>query len=287
MAIRRADFADSWYPGSRSDCLKAIEELEHSCFACPDLKARAIGGIVPHAGWYYSGLLALSVIRCLKMGTDADTCIIFGRHLHRTGRNFIMKEGAWSTPLGDVAIDSEIAERLADRFPFVVETASRHEPDNTIELQLPFIKYYFPQIRILPLGLPPVADSLAIARAACEISLEMGRKTIALGSTDLTHYGPNYDFAPYGAGETAVNWVKNVNDRRARDLILAMDAEGLLAESLESANACCGGAAGSAVDAAKALGAVRGEEIGYYTSFDIRADSSFVGYSGVVFYANV
>jgi AmmeMemoRadiSam system protein B len=149
------------------------------------------------------------------------------------------------------------------------------------------LKYYFPDVRILPLGLPPVAASLEIARTACAISLEMGRKTMVLGSTDLTHYGPNYDFAPYGTGEKAVSWVKEVNDRKARDLMLSMDAEGLVAESLKSANACCGGAAGSAVEAAKNLGAVRAEEIGYYTSYDIRADSSFVGYSGIVFYSDV
>ncbi|NCO60540.1 MAG: AmmeMemoRadiSam system protein B [Deltaproteobacteria bacterium CG_4_8_14_3_um_filter_51_11] len=285
MDIRRADFAGSWYPELRSDCLKEIEELEHSAFMCPELKGRAVGGIVPHAGWYYSGLLSLSVIRCMKMGTDADTCIIFGRHLPISGRNFMMKGGAWATPLGDLVIDSEIAEKLSNRFPFTVETASRHEPDNTIELQLPFLKYYFPQIRILPLGLPPVAASFDIAISACEISLAMGRKTIVLGSTDLTHYGPNYDFTPHGTGNKAVSWVKEVNDRRSRHLMVSMDAEALVAEALRSASACCGGAAGSAIEAARTLGASRAEEIGYYTSYDVRADSSFVGYSGIVFYA--
>lgn len=285
MEIRRPDFAGSWYPGLRSDCLKAIEELARSAFICPELRSRAVGGIVPHAGWYYSGLLALSVIRCMKMWTDADTCIIFGRHLPISGRNFIMKSGAWSTPIGDLVIDSEIAERLSDLFPFTVETASRHETDNTIELQLPFLKYYFPQIRIIPLGLPPVAASLEIARKACEISIGIGRKTIVLGSTDLTHYGSNYNFTPYGTGTEAVNWVKEVNDRRSRHLMVSMDAKAIVAEALRSASACCGGAAGSAIEAARTLGAVKAEEIGYYTSYDVRADSSFVGYSGIVFYA--
>ena len=107
----------------------------------------------------------------------------------------------------------------------------------------------------------------------------------ALGSTDLTHYGYNYGYTPKGVGEDAVAWVKSVNDKRVVDLMVKMDSKGIIDEALENHNACCSGAAGAAVAAVRELGCKRGEKITYSTSYDIRPDSSFVGYVGIVFCA--
>ncbi len=283
MELRRADLAGSWYPGNESDCRKAIKDYETASLACPCEAGDTIGGIVPHAGWVYSGRIACNVIKCISPPSEPDTCIVFGRHLHPGSGNYIMKQGYWATPIGNLEIDSGVADKLTSEFRFVIETASYYEQDNTIEVQLPFIKYFFPSIKIVPLGLPPKKSSLQIARRAAEIAIEMGRKTIVLGSTDLTHYGPNYGNTLKGTGEQAVRWVKEENDKRAVDLMTAMDEEGVIVESLENQNACCGGAVGAAIVAAKELGAKRGEKIVYSTSYDVRPDSSFVGYVGVVF----
>jgi len=283
MSRRGADFAGSWYPGKESDCRDAIEEYNKSSIPCPSNGMERIGGIVPHAGWFYSGKIACNIIKCLKNGSEPNTFVIFGRHLHPGSDNFIMKEGLWSTPLGDLEIDHELAERLTSEFPFTVETASHYEQDNTIELQLPFIKFFFPDVKIVPIGIPPTVASLMIGERVAEISKEMERKTLILGSTDLTHYGYNYGYTPKGVGEKAVNWVKNENDKKAIDLMLDMDAEGVIRESLQNNNVCCSGAAATAIAAAKRLGAKRAEKLIYTTSYDIRPDSSFVGYVGIIF----
>jgi AmmeMemoRadiSam system protein B len=65
--------------------------------------------------------------------------------------------------------------------------------------------------------------------------------------------------------------------------MLEMDGQGVIQESLENHNACCSGAAGAVIEASKKLGAKRAEKILYYTSYDIRPDTSFVGYVGIVF----
>ena len=257
MAIRGSDFAGSWYPGKERDCAREIEEFSKGSVPCPVVEKDRVGGIVPHAGWYYSGKVACNVIKCLKNDSEPETCVIFGRHLHPGSENFIMKEGMWATPLGDL----ELAEELVSEFPFTVETASRYEQDNTIELQLPFIKYFFPNIKILPVGVPPTVPSLKIGERVAEISKTIGRKTIILGSTDLTHYGYNYGYTPKGEGEEAVNWVKSENDKRVVDLMVKMDAEGIIQESLKNYNACCSGAAATAVAAAKKLGAIKGDKL--------------------------
>ena len=106
---------------------------------------------------------------------------------------------------------------------------------------------------------------------------------IILGSTDLTHYGYNYGYTPQGVGEKALDWVKYENDKKIIDLMLEMNAEGVIEEALKNSNACCSGAAAAAIAASKKLGAVNGNKLIYQTSYDIRPDTSFVGYAGVVF----
>ena len=283
MTVRRADFAGSWYPGRASECRLAIEELIQSALPCPSTSGEIVGGIVPHAGWYYSGRIACSVIKCLEKEEEPDTIIIFGRHLHPGSKNYIMKEGAWATPLGNLDIDRELGERLASEFSFTFETPSRYEQDNTIELQLPFIKYFFNNAKILPIGVPPSIDSIKIGERVAEISELLNRKILILGSTDLTHYGYNYGFTPKGVGDKAVEWVKNENDKKVVDLMLQMDPEGVIHESLNNQNACCSGAVATAIAAAKIKGASKGEKLIHLTSYDVRPDDSFVGYVGVVF----
>lgn len=279
---RRADFAGSWYPASASDCEKMISKFSQSAAPCP-ASPQSIGGIVPHAGWIYSGAIACHVIKCLGEQAPPETMILFGRHLHSSSGNYLMKEGAWATPFGDLEIDEALGESLSREFSFHIETANRYDPDNTIELQLPFIKYFFPETRILPVGVPPNTDSLKIGERAVELAASLGRKSMVLGSTDLTHYGFNYGFTPKGVGETAVGWVKEENDKRLVDLILKMDPEGVIHEALKNHNACCSGAAATAIAAARGLGARKAEKLVYSTSYDVRPDHSFVGYVGVVF----
>jgi AmmeMemoRadiSam system protein B len=130
---------------------------------------------------------------------------------------------------------------------------------------------------------PPARETLAVGERTAELAGSLGRSIVVLGSTDLTHYGPNYGFAPQGVGEQAVDWVRNKNDRRVIDRMLALDGEGVIAEGLRNQNACCAGAAAATAEAARRLGAEHGLELVYAMSYDIRPDSSFVGYVGVLF----
>ncbi|MEW5736787.1 MAG: AmmeMemoRadiSam system protein B, partial [Thermodesulfobacteriota bacterium] len=115
------------------------------------------------------------------------------------------------------------------------------------------------------------------------LARERGYQTVAIGSTDLTHYGPNYGFSPMGTGTPALDWVTKKNDPAFIEKVLAMDPEGMLDEGLAHYNACCSGAAATAVAAGKKLGATRGQLIAYDTSHAKSPGQSFVGYAGVVF----
>jgi AmmeMemoRadiSam system protein B len=283
MDVRKSDFAGSWYPAEPKACEREIQKFlgegKHTA-----LRGREfIGGIVPHAGWYYSGSIACNVIHALSKGTAPEVIMLFGMHLHPDSDLYIMTGGAWETPFGEIEIHRELAEKLLGRFDFQVETGRRHHTDNTIELQLPFIKYLFPDVKIVPIGAPPTTTSLDVGRTVADIASELGLRIKVIGSTDLTHYGSNYGFTSHGDGPSALNWVKNSNDSRIIETMLAMDPVKVIDEALANQNACCAGAAATAIAAAGCLGAQRAQTVVYATSYDKRPADSFVGYVGIVF----
>jgi len=138
-------------------------------------------------------------------------------------------------------------------------------------------------VKILAMGVPPAKSSLEIGRTVVDIAKRLDMRINVIGSTDLTHYGRNYGFVSEGTGPQAVDWVRNENDRRIIDTMLDMDAGRVIREALASQNACCAGAAATAIEAAKHLGADQAESIAYAISYDKRPGDSFVGYVGIVF----
>jgi len=283
MDVRKTDFAGSWYPAEPKACEREIQRFLGERRQEALLGSEFIGGIVPHAGWFYSGSIACNVIHALSKGTAPEVIIVFGMHLHPDSGLYIMADGAWETPFGKIEIHRRMAKRLLERFDFQVETGRHHHPDNTIELQLPFIKYLFPEVRIIPIGAPPTAASLEVGRTAAEIASELGLRIKVIGSTDLTHYGSNYGFTSHGDGPSAVDWVKNSNDSRIIETMLAMDPVKVIDEALANQNACCAGAAATTIAAADRLGAHRAQTVIYATSYDKSPADSFVGYVGIVF----
>ena len=281
--VRRAVFAGSWYPARASACEQEIKAFlkERESMAVP--AGKRVGGIVPHAGWYFSGGIACNVINCLTADEPPDAIILFGMHLHPDSPFFMMSQGAWETPFGELPVHEVLAAKLTDKFSFTIETPTDFTQDNTIELQLPFIKYFFPDVKIVAIGVPPAKQSLEIGRSCADIATAMGLRVNVLGSTDLTHYGYNYGFVSMGTGTQAVEWVKKENDRKVIDTMLAMEPQQVITEALTNQNACCAGAAATAIAAGKALGAKKAETIAYATSYDKSPGESFVGYVGIVF----
>jgi AmmeMemoRadiSam system protein B len=283
MKVRKSMFSGSWYPASASACEREIKGFLKDHPTDTIDKTSLIGGIVPHAGWYFSGSIACNVIHCLSGKASLDVIVIFGMHLHSSSPAYIMTEGAWETPFGAIEIQNDFASELSEKFTFEIETADRFTQDNTIELQLPFIKYFFKDAKIVPIGAPPTKHSLEMGKAAADISKRLGLQVSIIGSTDLTHYGPNYGFVSHGRGSSAVEWTRNENDRRVIDAMLAMDPETVIKEARKNQNACCSGAAATAIAAAKQLGAEKAQTIAYATSYDKSPGDSFVGYVGIVF----
>jgi AmmeMemoRadiSam system protein B len=283
MERRKAVFAGSWYPDRARECDEEIARfLEGPRPLTEEPGRRWLAGIVPHAGWFYSGRIACQVIHLLQDPEPIDLVVVFGMHLHPGSATYMMAGGAWETPFGDLPVAESLAESLRARFNFQIETARRFNQDNTVELQLPFIKKLLDPAEFLAVGVPPTRHSLEIGRAVADWAREHKKRLKVIGSTDLTHYGANYGFTAHGRGAQALAWVRDQNDRQVIEAMLALTPEAVIDQGLQHQNACCAGAAATAIAAAKQMGAVAARSVAYATSYDKSPGDSFVGYVGVV-----
>lgn len=281
MEKKKMAFCGSWYPATARECESSIEKFLKEKQG--PLTGNFIGGIVPHAGWYYSGSISCRVIASLQSDEKVDTIVLFGAHMHRQSEPFILSHGAVETPFGDIDVDTELADKICDAVSIRKRSPSKFPDENTLELQNPFIRYFFPKAKIVIMGVAPSFFASIIGAMAVGEAKRLSRNIRIIGSTDMTHYGPDFGFTNEGSGEIAHEWVKNKNDRAAIEAMVMMEEEKIISEGLSHKNMCCPGAAAATAAAVKKLGAVKAVEIDYATSFEKSASPSFVGYAGILY----
>ena len=279
---RPALLSGRWYPSDAQACEDSISALSKYSFTP---KLTPVGAIVPHAGWVYSGGIAASTLAALrKQRPKAELIILFGGHLGTRDQIRLFMGKAFETPLGPISAPIELVQDLAMGFDCELESADNFYEDNAAEVQFPLIHHFWPEAELIVVGVPPTEAAGSIGNEALDLARRRGYKNILLiGSTDMTHYGANYNFQPNGRGLTGLDWVKKENDPMLIREIENLDTRRVLWIAKRNQNACCPGAINACIAASRSLGATRAELTQYATSYDVRPDqaaSSFVGYAG-------
>jgi hypothetical protein len=230
----------------------------------------ALGCVVPHAGYMYSGQVAGAVFG--KLPKRSTYIMLCPNHTGRGAPLAIMSSGEWLTPLGKVPIDDAMAKALGRSCHLLQEDAEAHEDEHSLEVQLPFLQRSVGEFRFVPIaigfggysGLESLGHSIAQAMGA---SANSG---MVIASSDMNHYEPD--------------GITREKDRKAIEKILALDPPGLY-EVLrcEDISMCGYGPTVAMLTAAKDLGAQRAELIKYATSADTSGDrDAVVGYAGII-----
>ncbi|MFH1884370.1 MAG: AmmeMemoRadiSam system protein B [Planctomycetota bacterium] len=291
MPKRKSIVAGQFYPGQYDSCVDEINECLDARALSEPLPETIVAGIVPHAGWTFSGSLAALVFLAIKQQHEkVHTFVIFGAAHGYFGQSPVVYDrGSWMTPLGEVAIDEELADAVLSAGP-AVSDASAHRAEHSIEVQVPFMQYLFPGAKILPIIVPPREQAVALGNSIGQIiNKDEHKKIVCIGSTDLTHYGPRYGFTPMGVSADALKWADSVNDKKFIDLALKLEPERLLADAAENCNACGAGAAAAAIAAAKQIGKTEGLLLVHANSNEVMlrkmgtASADSVGYAAIVF----
>ena len=266
-SMRDAAVAGQFYPGKP-------EELEQAVKASlPEGKARirgAIGVMVPHAGYVYSGSVAGAVYGAIEL--PGRYIIIGPNHTGVGSSAAMMAQGSWRMPLGEVPVDEALAAAILSKSRVLSADATAHVFEHSIEVQLPFLQYLIPEIRIVPISLM-LSDAASCREIGGAIARAIAREkepVLIVASSDMSHY-ESQDQAQR-------------KDRLALERILALDAEGLLETVSANSISMCGAAPTAAMlFAAVELGASEASLVKYRTSGDVTGDlSQVVGYAGVV-----
>lgn len=278
MNTRPSALPRGWYPASAGECVSEINGFLKGFTPPPGTWK---GGVAPHAGWYFSGRAAARVVSTIASSTEPDRVVIYGGHLPGHSDPVIYTEDAWETPFGPLHMDSTLSQELAAQGAAL--RATRSFSDNTVEVLLPFVKHFFPNVQLIAVHAPSSERAIRLGDEVDTLLKKQGLTGVYLGSADLTHYGPNYGFTPKGTGPDAVQWVKEENDKSLVDKALAMDAAGLLEDARVRHNTCSAGPIAAVVASVSRHGVTHGNLVEYYTSYDVMPGSSFVGYAAIVY----
>jgi AmmeMemoRadiSam system protein B len=230
---------------------------------------RALAAVVPHAGYIYSGAVAAQTFKRLDI---PSTVVVIGPNHHGIGADLaLMREGRWRMPMGEVNINSALADNLLAGEAFSADYTA-HLQEHSLEVQIPFLQYFAGELDIVPVCASYI--SYAQCRRAGE---ELARAikawpqpVLMVASTDMTHYESR---------NTASR-----KDSMALDCIQRLDPEALYATVIREQISMCGFIPVTIVlTAAVLLGASQAELVRYSDSGEVSGDiEQVVGYAGLV-----
>ena len=241
--------------------------------------------LVPHAGWRFSGGVAARTLQALSAASQPDVVALLGTyHRPTTHRSALYPRGTWETPLGALPVAAEAAEALLRDCPNAVEASTAaHRDEHSLEVVAPFVRALFEDVSILPILVLPDAEPLELGAGLARLADNV--KMVAVASTDLTHYGSRFRFAPAGEGDAAHDWMR-ANDQRFLQLVCELRADAVVTEAEARSNACGPGAVAAVLEFARRRGAVRGALLEYTDSHQVtQPEAPFrmaVGYAGLV-----
>jgi AmmeMemoRadiSam system protein B len=270
MRVRDYSLPAGWYPRDPEEVSRFLSER----------KERGTGraAVSPHAGWYYSGRIASRALASL--GPDAQTVAVFGGHLSDGSPPLFALEDAVKTPFGHLQIDGQLRSVLFKE----LNGAEDRYRDNTVEVLLPMVHFFFPDAALLWMRLPAGAVSEKMGKALAKAAVELDRKVSVIASTDLTHYGRNYGFSPKGSSKPALAWTRDVNDAAFIRAVESGSCGEVLNRAERDGSACSAGAVLGAMGFAQAADAGRFRLLEYGTSADMspgEVPDSFVGYAAM------
>ena len=292
MAVRMAIAAGRFYSADRDECLQDLQNLLSDNEILTELPAKITAGIVPHAGWVFSGDLCGMFFNALKKRQNVDTVILFGaNHSVNSHNHMIYNSGSWATPIGNIQIDEEFADDLRDASEGkILSNTQAHSNEHSLEVIVPFIQYQYPDARIVPIMVQPTSSAPEIGTLVANTSMKYKDKNIvAIGSTDLSHYGPSYYNTSMGTGREALQWAKNTNDKYMIDIICSMKYDQVVDVANTYKNACGAGAIAATTKFAYDKGVQNGILLKQTCSSEVfeekfgRTDINSVGYASIVF----
>ena len=273
--------AGSWYPGTAAALRDAITEaLSRVPGAAEGPPPNVL--VLPHAGYAFSLPTAAHGLRRILDAPFTRVVLLAPSHRAWLRNGLVALESdAVGTPLGPVPIDRGAIEALAQALPVVCSDAV-HAAEHSTQIQYPLLQVALKTFSIVPLIVGEL-DRAGIGRAAAALGRILDPHTLLVVSSDFTHYGEDFGYAPFGW--EALSRVKQI-DMGAYALIRNQDLEGFLDYVRREQTTICGHNA-IALMLALLPPHTRIERLHYATSSDDSHDESrFVCYLSLAGWAD-
>ena len=181
--VRRPAVAGAFYPKGFQELKIAVAALLSQ--ATERKLGNVCGLVAPHAGYVHSGPIAGRVFSLIaRSNAVPNRILLMGPPHHMSVPGIVApSSSAFTTPLGDVAVDVGAVELLRDAGLVTIDDAP-HTPEHAIEVELPFLQCMLEDFTIVPL-LVGEASPEQVARV---IETVRGERTLLVVSTDLSHY---------------------------------------------------------------------------------------------------
>lgn len=236
QSIWPSPLAGRWYPADPASLLHELAKLDPQPASMRVAGVRAL--IVPHAGYAYSGRVALAAYA--QIDPDAyDRVVVIGpsHAVAMENRLSALDVQQIRTPLGPCAVDIEFLHRLRAT-GFVIHEPSAHIQEHSDQIQLPLLQRLFGDRpwRVAPLvcGAFSPAATTTFGHALRAL---LDARTLLVISTDFTHYGPNFNYVPF-AGQLPERL--HALDHRVFAQVAACDATGFRQVMQETGATVCG-----------------------------------------------
>ncbi|EFK96612.1 predicted dioxygenase, partial [sediment metagenome] len=187
--------------------------ISHLFTGKPGAKIVACGIILPHAGYIYSGKVAATTINKIFLKKILSS---WGNNHTSRGADFALwNEGEWQTPLGNIAVNSEIITAILQSGTTILADTLAHTMEHSIEVELPILQQTGGGFSIIPITCKP-SIAAKYEAAAGQICTAIKNRTdiLFIASTDMTHYEPDAK--------------ARKKDSLAIERIVALDPEGFL-----------------------------------------------------------
>ena len=187
MDVRSPAVAGVFYPDNERRLRAAVlEYVAQAKPEGPDPKAL----IAPHAGYQYSGPVAGSAYAVIAARRDVITRVVLIGPSHRVGFDGLAlpDASAFTTPLGDVTLDTAAIDRIRT-LPQVIVSSHAHRQEHSLEVHLPFLQETLGPFSLVPLLTGDAAPSEV---GGVIDALWGGDETLIVISSDLSHY---HDYA--------------------------------------------------------------------------------------------
>jgi MEMO1 family protein len=267
--LRPPAVAGQFYPNNPEELSALVARL--STLEIQENKKQVKACLVPHAGYMYSGAVAGAVFGSVQF--PKKILLLGVRHFPRGEELAVNSAGAWRTPLGDVAIDEELATQLREECSLLKEDNVAHSREHSLEVELPFLQCLDPGFSFVPIAVGTLNfDALTETGQGIARALQKSKEEIlVVTSSDMNHYEDDA--------------TTKKKDRMAIECLLKMDAGRLYDLCRGERISMCGlGPSVVMLTAMNALGARHAELIAHETSGDVTGErDSVVGYAGMVF----